>query len=78
MARLPQGWRVLESRENAEHDRCVDIFSRADGSYGFEEFRRDPEDAGAWTAVGGFSALRQATHAQALSEAARRVAWVLL
>ncbi|HEY2564091.1 MAG TPA: hypothetical protein VGI44_10300, partial [Acidimicrobiales bacterium] len=27
-------------------DRCVDIFSRPDGTFGFEEFRRDPEDMG--------------------------------
>ncbi|ATG43292.1 hypothetical protein PhaeoP18_01333 [Phaeobacter piscinae] len=23
---------------------CTDIFQRPDGSYGFDEFRRDPED----------------------------------
>lgn len=23
---------------------CVDIFMRTDGTYGFDEFRRDPED----------------------------------
>ena len=34
-----------------EHDRCVDLFRRPDGSFGFEEFRRDVEDAGAWTPV---------------------------
>lgn len=31
---------------------CVDIFRRPDGSYGFEEYRRDPEDNTGWFAIG--------------------------
>jgi hypothetical protein len=38
--------RVLASLENLYGDRCVDVYVRADGSFGFEEFRRDPEDCG--------------------------------
>jgi hypothetical protein len=47
--RIDPSWLVFDSIENAEHDRCVDCFSRPDGSFGFEEFRRDVEDGGAWT-----------------------------
>jgi hypothetical protein len=46
---------VLASHQTAETNRCVDIFWRPDGTYGFEEFRRDPEDMGAWTPVSYFS-----------------------
>jgi len=49
--RIDKSWLVFVSVENFEHDRCVDIFSRPDGSYGFEEFRRDTEDGGQWTPV---------------------------
>ena len=35
-------WAPLVSYENFDATRCVDIFVRDDGSYGFEEFRRDP------------------------------------
>ena len=31
---------------------CVDVFRRPDGSFGFEEFRRDPEDGRGWYPVG--------------------------
>jgi len=65
----------MESIENPRHDRCVDVFARGDGSFGFEEFRRDVEDAGAWTAVSYFSGLRYASKGEALAEAARQVAW---
>ena len=34
--RIDKSWLVLESIENAEHDRCVDLFRRPDGSFGFE------------------------------------------
>ncbi|WP_146344792.1 hypothetical protein [Falsiphaeobacter marinintestinus] len=34
---------------------CVDVFHRPDGSFGFEEFRRDPEDMRGWYPIGMFS-----------------------
>jgi hypothetical protein len=37
--------KVLASLENSHGDHCVDVFARLDGSFGFEEYRRDPEDA---------------------------------
>ena len=54
--RIDKSWIVFISIENLEHDRCVDFFSRENGSYGFEEFRRDIEDGGRWTPVHYFRA----------------------
>ncbi len=76
--RLDPSWAVAASIENPQHDRCVDVFARPDESFGFEEFRRDAEDAGAWTPVSHFSGLRHASKAEALAEATRRVAWLAL
>lgn len=73
--RLHPSWVVTDSIENPGHDRCVDLFRRPDGTYGFEEFRRDPEDQGAWTPVAWFSGLGFATEAAARAEAMRRVVW---
>ena len=77
-ARLDPTWKVLASPSTPAVDRCVDIFSRPDGTFGFEEFRRDPEDAGAWTPVSYFSDLRHDTKGEALAEAARRVVWLAM
>ncbi|MEP7171919.1 MAG: hypothetical protein ABI705_00385 [Aestuariivirga sp.] len=44
--RIDKSWLVFISNENIEHDRCVDLFERSDGTCGFEEFRRDVEDCG--------------------------------
>ena len=53
--RIDPSWVVLESIEDAFHERCVDLFERPDGTYGFEEFRRDIEDQGKWTATAFYS-----------------------
>jgi hypothetical protein len=74
--RIDKSWTVFVSVENAEHDRCVDIFSRPDGSYGFEEFRRDVEDGGQWTPVQCYSGISYVSSAGALSTAERCVPWL--
>ena len=76
--RLDPSWVVIESVENPQHDRCVDVFMRPDGSFGFEEFRRDAEDAGAWTPFSYFFGLRYASKGEALAAAAQHVAWLVL
>ena len=39
---------VLESIETDDGRRCVDIFKRDDGTFGFEEYIREPEDNSGW------------------------------
>jgi hypothetical protein len=74
--RLDKSWVVVTSIENRERDRCVDLFARPDGSYGFEEFRRDAEDAGRWTPVQFFSAMAYVSGAAALQAAEAAVPWL--
>jgi hypothetical protein len=74
--RIDKSWLVVVSVENAERDRCVDIFSRPDGSYGFEEFRRDVEDGGQWTPVQYYSGVSYGSAAGALDTAERLVPWL--
>jgi len=44
--------KVTVSIETPGGDRCVDIFHRPDGSWGFEEYRRDTEDGTGWFKIG--------------------------
>ncbi len=74
--RIDKSWLVFTSIENFEHDRCVDLFSRPDGSYGFEEFRRDPEDRGEWTPVQYYSGSAYASPQAALAAATQSVTWL--
>jgi hypothetical protein len=68
--------RVIRSLHNHEVDRCVDILRQEDGSFGFKEFRRDPEDRGGWTLVGYNPGRVYATEAEAIAAAKAAVAWL--
>ncbi|MHA1529322.1 MAG: hypothetical protein ACTSVG_09885 [Alphaproteobacteria bacterium] len=70
--------KVTRSIETPDGGRCVDLFRRADASFGFEEYRRDPEDGGGWFAIGFHGNATFATEAAALAEACQRVGWLAL
>ena len=74
--RIDKTWLVFDSVENDRHDRCVDLFRRPDGSFGFEEFRRDVEDAGAWTPVAYYSRVAYSSREAALAAAVAAVMWL--
>lgn len=69
---------VLTSLENQAADRCVDIFKRGDGTFGFEECRRDYEDPAQWFPLDKYAGLIFASEADALAEAKARVQWLAL
>jgi len=75
--RIDGSWTVFVSVENFEQDRCVDIFSRPDGSYGFEEFRRDIEDGGQWSRLQYYSCVDYVSSADALDCGERCVPWLV-
>jgi hypothetical protein len=75
-ARLDPSWSVVASPSTPAVDRCVDIFRRPDGTFGFEEFRRDAEDMGLWTPVAYFSAREYSNEADALAAARDAVPWL--
>jgi hypothetical protein len=74
--RLDPTWSVVASPSTPAVDRCVDIFRRPDDTFGFEEFRRDPEDMGHWTPIAYYSAREFATEAEAIAAARDAVPWL--
>ena len=62
---------------NAEDGiRCVDVFLRPDSIYGFEEFRRDTEDASGWFPIGFYGEQIFASEHEAFDAAVRSVKWL--
>lgn len=55
---------------------CVDVFQRPDGSFGFDEFRRDPEDGRGWYSIGYHGEKEFLSAELALKEARRMVSWL--
>jgi hypothetical protein len=49
---------------------------RPDGSFGFEEFRRDAEDMGAWTPVAYYSDRVFESSEEAVAAARQSVIWL--
>jgi len=68
--------KVARSIETEDGGRCVDIFVRPDGSVGFEEYRRDVEDARGWFPIGGYAPQSYADEDAALQAASSKVAWL--
>jgi hypothetical protein len=71
-----KSWFVFESIENDDGSRCTDLFRRPDGTFGFDEFRRDVEDGGVWTVTGNYSALVYPSRSAALSAAIETIGWL--
>jgi hypothetical protein len=46
---------VIQSLNMPGDQVCVDLFQRPDGSYGFEEYRRDSEDGRGWFPIGHYA-----------------------
>lgn len=67
---------VLSSIETFDGGRCVDIFQREDGTFGFDEFRRDLESRTGWFRAGHFEKDVFTARDDALDEAKRRVIWL--
>jgi hypothetical protein len=68
--------RVTASLNNFEGNHCVDIFVRDDGTFGFEEYRRDPEDMKGWFPLHHYSGQVFTTEHEALAQAKATVAWM--
>ena len=74
---MPASVKVLTSIEDSPGNHCVDIFVRADGTFGFEEYRRDPEDVSGWFSLHRYSHQVFSTAEAALAEAKSRVEWMI-
>lgn len=68
--------RVVASFDSSAGDHCVDIFVRDDGTFGFEEYRRDAEDLSGWFSLHRYSHQVFVTEEEALAQAKAMVAWM--
>lgn len=73
---MPAKPKVIRSIETRDLDLCVDIFLRADGSYGFEQYRRDVEDRSGWFPISYYRDQVFATDTLALAKARSVVVWL--
>lgn len=68
--------KVVRSIEAPGGLRCVDVFVRPDGSWGFEEYRRDPEEGSGWYVIGYHADARFESEDSAFEAAETEVEWL--
>lgn len=68
--------KVSRSIETPGGDRCVDLFQRPDGTFGYEEYRREIEDGRGWQPIGFHGDRSFATQKAALDDALTLVHWL--
>lgn len=68
--------KVMQSLNAPDGTTCVDVFLRPDGTFGFDHFRRDPEDPRGWYSIGHHAHLVFMTEHVARYEAERLVPWL--
>ena len=73
---MAQGNIVVQSYNLEGNTICADIFMRADGTYGFDEFRRDPEDGRGWFSIGQNGLREFSGFDEALNDAKQTVVWL--
>jgi len=67
--------KVTRSIETPDSLRCVDLWRAPDGSHGFAEYRRDPEDGRGWAPT-GCEAGGYSSETAALEAARASVGWL--
>ncbi len=68
--------RVVRSINMHGGQMCVDIFIRPDGSFGFEQYRRDPEDPSGWFRTGSYGHRVFASEDLTLAAAQKALPWL--
>ena len=68
-------YRVVHSVENETATRCVDIVVWSDGQFGFQEWRREPEDPGNWWLLSEGGGMRHSSKTDAEAAARASVPW---
>ena len=67
---------VVDSISSEDDQYCVDFFKRKDGTFGFEEYRRDVEDYNQWFVIGHFDTLFFTAKKDAVKAALKHVMWL--
>ena len=68
--------RVLQSINLPGDTICVDIFIRPNGTYGFDEFRRDPEDGRGWFSIGHHGSAEFGSVKETAAAAIESISWL--
>ena len=67
---------VIQSINNDESNLCIDFFTRNNGTFGYEEYRKDPENIDGWYKVGNYSDKIYKNQEEAHKNACKNILWL--
>ena len=67
---------VIFSVNNEEGNLCIDLFVRKNKTFGFEEYRKDPENIMGWYKIGNYSGKIFDTKEEAYKNACIKIKWL--
>jgi hypothetical protein len=72
---MKKNYRVTRSFDNPEKNRCVDIVQATNGTFMFQEWRREPEDISGWFLLQDSSPHTFGSEEEAILKAKLAVFW---
>jgi hypothetical protein len=73
---MAKNYRVINSFENQQRNKCVDIIQVEDGTFRFQEWRRDCEDLHGWFLLQDSLPIAYNTEEKAVSSATKTIIWL--
>ena len=67
---------VIQSINNDESNLCIDFFTRNNGTFGYEEYRKDPENTSDWYKIGYFTYKIFSSKDEAYNDALKTISWL--
>jgi hypothetical protein len=67
---------VLASLESEDGTQCIDFFCREDGTFGFEQYRREYDGSHRWQSLSKYRQLAFTSGREALRAAQQHVPWL--
>jgi hypothetical protein len=72
---MMKSYTLIDSFENSEKNRCVDIVQEDGGFYRYQEWRRDVEDLHGWHLLKDSLPLQYSTTKDAIEAAQNEIIW---
>ena len=67
---------VINSINNDDNNLCIDFFIRNNNTFGYQEYRKDPENMTEWYRIGNYDHKIFLTKDEAYQDAKKTIVWL--
>ena len=66
---------VINSINNDDNNLCIDFFIRNNNTFGYQEYRKDPENTSEWYRIGNYDYKVFSNKDDAYNDAKKTIVW---